>query len=394
VPRLRSRIASAAPTQALRAFLRTEVASGVFLVVAAIAALVWANSPWQAGYDRLWTTHATVAVGRASLRLDLRHWLNDGLMALFFFVVALEIKRELVDGELRNRRTAAVPVLAAVGGMVVPAVIYLGLNRHGPAAHGWGVPMATDIAFAVGVLALVARSAPVGARLFLLTLAIVDDIGAIVVIAVVYSHDLSLAWAGVAVVVVGLVGLGRIRGLRSPPLYLVLGLVLWVALHAAGVHPTLAGVAMGLLVPAGGIEQLEGRLHPWTSFVVVPLFALANAGVSLSSSAVADAVGSTVTLGVVLGLVVGKAAGIVGASWVATRVGIGELPEEVGWRHVLGLATLGGIGFTVSIFIAGLAFDGATGAALTADAKLGILTASVLASLVGWLLLHRAGDAR
>ena len=252
MPNLRSRLAASAsaPTQALRGFLVTEVAGGLLLAVAAVIALVWANSPWSASYQTVWETPVVASVGRHSLHLDLRHWVNDGLMALFFLVVALEIKRELLQGELRDRRAAVLPVAAAIGGMAVPAAIYLFLNIGGSGSDGWGIPMATDIAFALGVLALVARSAPSGVRLFLLTLAIVDDIGAILVIAVFYSSDLAMGWLAVAGATLAFVWSCRRAGFTAPALFAGLGIGLWVALHASGVHATLAGVLMGLLVPA------------------------------------------------------------------------------------------------------------------------------------------------
>jgi Na+:H+ antiporter, NhaA family len=411
---------------ALREFLATEVAGGVVLVVAAAAALVWANSPWSASYDTLWTTDLDVALGRWELHLDLRHWVNDGLMAIFFVVVALEVKRELLEGELREVRKAALPVVAAVGGMVVPAALYLAFNPSGDAARGWGIPMATDIAFALGVAALVARSLPAGLRLFLLTLAIVDDIGAIVVIAVFYSSGVAFEWLAAAVALVGGAYLLRRAGVIFPPFFVAFGAAVWLALHEAGVHPTLAGVAMGLLAPASArfdpqdvaarreelldvwtpaaarrtsalarqsvspMEWLEHGLHPWTSLGVVPLFALANAGVSLSASDVGDAVGSAVTWGVLVGLMLGKTVGITGFAWLAVRLGIAALPVGATWRHLIGTATLAGIGFTVSLFVTGLAFERPD---LVDHAKIGILTASALATALATVILVRAPSA-
>ncbi len=427
MPRSRRRpdpIAPASP-RALRDFLATETAGGVLLLVATVVALAWANSPWKGGYHALWDTELGVGLGRHQLELDLRHWVNDGLMAIFFLVVGLEIKRELLLGELRDRRQAALPVVAAVGGMLLPALLYFAFNPSGDAGRGWGIPMATDIAFALGVLALVARSIPSPARLFLLTLAIVDDIGAIVVIAFFYSDDLDAAWLGVAVLVFGAVALLRFLGFIATPVFGGLGIALWVALHASGVHATLAGVAMGLMVPAtpaltrdivrsrtdelldvfspsaaretrriarysvSQLEWLEHELHGWSSFAIVPLFALANAGVPLSTDALGDAASSGVTLGVVVGLVAGKALGITGAAWLAVRARWADLPTGVTWRQVLGAGTLGGIGFTVSLFITGLAFDDP---ALADEARIGILVASVLATALGAALL-RTRDA-
>jgi NhaA family Na+:H+ antiporter len=410
--------------RALREFLVTEAAGGVLLVVATAIALVWANSPWQASYDTLWHTRLAVGLGRHELELDLRHWVNEGLMALFFLVVALEVKRELVLGELRDRRQAALPVAAAVGGMVVPALLYLAVNASDGGARGWGVPMATDIAFALGVLAVVARSIPSSVRLFLLTLAIVDDIGAIVVIALVYTSDLDVPWLGAAVAVFGVALAARGLGAVSTALFVALGIALWISLHASGVHATLAGVAMGLLVPTRpgltreivvsraeqlldvfspeaaretrriarhSVSQLEWllhELHGWSSLVIVPLFALANAGVPLGADAVADAASSPVALGVLLGLVVGKLVGITGGAWLAIRLGVASPPDGATWRHLAGVAALGGIGFTVSLFITDLAFDDQQ---VVDEARIGILAASVLATVTGALVLRGTG---
>lgn len=409
-----------APTRALREFLSTEVAGGVVLLVTAAVGLAWANSPWADGYRALWESELSIRLGNWSLALDLRHWVNEGLMALFFLVVGLEIKRELLEGELRDLRRAALPVLGALGGMILPALVYLVVSGGGPASQGWGIPMATDIAFALGVAAVVGRGLPSSLRLFLLTLAIVDDIGAIVVIALFYSGGLEWQWLGAAMVVLGVVsGLGR-AGIAFPPLFVVLGMVLWVTLHESGAHATLAGVAMGLLAPArpgldreivlsrkdelldvfspeaahttsrlarlsvSEMEWLEHTLHPWTSLVVVPAFALANAGVAVSVSALGDAARSPVTWGVVLGLVVGKTAGISALAWLGCRLGLAALPTGVRWSQLVGMAALGGVGFTVSLFVTGLAFDDPR---LVDAAKVGVLASSVLASLVGALVL-------
>ncbi len=408
-------------TRALREFLATEAAGGGLLLAAAVVALVWANSPWQASYATVWHTQLGVELGRFSLELDLRHWVNDGLMAIFFLVVGLEVKREFLLGELRNRRTAMLPMVCAVGGMVVPAAVFLLCNPSGPAARGWGIPMATDIAFALGVLALVARSLPPALRLFLLTLAIVDDVGAIVVIAVFYTSTIDGWWLAAAVATLGLVVLMRLAGSVSTPLFVGLGGLLWLTLHASGIHATLAGVVMGLLVPAtpaltreivhsrtddlldvftpaaaqettriarqsvSQLEWLEHHLHGWSSFVIVPVFALANAGIPLGSQAMSDASTSSVSWGIVLGLVVGKTLGISAAARLAVRAGVADLPDGATWRQLYGVAVLGGIGFTVSLFIANLAF---TDGQLVDRARVGILAASVLASLVGAALLR------
>ena len=408
-------------TRALREFLATEAAGGLLLVVATVVALGWANSQWHGGYETLWHTELSFHIGRFGIADDLRHWVDDGLMAIFFLVVGLEVKREFLLGELRERRKAALPVIAAVGGMVVPALIYLALNTSSPASRGWGIPMATDIAFAIGVLALIARSAPPGVRLFLLTLAIVDDIGAIVVIALFYSDGVSAAWLLAAFGFACAVPVLRRLGVTATPVFVVVGVGLWLALRAAGVHPTLAGVVMGLMVPAtpaltreivrsradelldvfspktarqttrmarqsvSQLEWLEHELHGWSSFVIVPVFALANAGVRLDAEVIRDAATSSVTIGVLLGLVVGKTAGISIAAWLATRFGVAELPEDVAWRQLVGAAALGGIGFTVSLFISGLAFDGV---AITREAKIGVIASSIIAAILGSALLR------
>jgi NhaA family Na+:H+ antiporter len=341
-------------------------------------------------------------------------------MAVFFLVVGLEVKREFLRGELSDRRRATLPIVAAIGGMVVPAVLYLAFNVGGE-TQGWGIPVATDIAFALGVLALVAPGIPPAARAFLLALAIADDIGAIVIIAVAYSESIDGEWLAAAMVALGLVLAFRQLGLTFTPLFVLLGTAVWLALHEAGIHATLAGVAMGLAAPATPalsraiarsradelvdvfspaaarettriarqsvpqLEWLEHMLHPWTSFMIVPLFALANAGIRLTGDAVADAAGSTVAIGVFVGLVVGKPFGIASAAWLASRTGLAALPEGVSWRQLIGVAALGGVGFTVSIFITALAFDDA---ALASEAKVGVFAASIAASLIGAGLLR------
>ena len=360
-------------TAPIARFLAIEASGGLLLVAATVVALLWANSPWQAGYASFWDSD-----------LDLRHWVNDGLMAVFFFVVGLEIKRELVTGHLADRRAAALPAIAAVGGMAVPALLYAAFNAGGEGAAGWGIPMATDIAFAVGVLALLGDRVPQTLKVLLLALAIVDDIGAIAVIAVFYSDGVDLRWLGAAVAGLVLVRLLR----RAPaPAIAAIGVAVWWFTYESGVHATIAGVALGVMLPVS--QRLEDALHPWTSYVVVPVFALANAGVVLSSDLRGDAATSPITIGVAVGLVVGKVVGVAGATALATRAGIGRLPGEVGGRQVVGLGAVAGIGFTVSIFIAGLAFDDP---AQIDEAKVGILVASALAAALGAVILRRRAD--
>ncbi len=409
----------------VREFLRVEAAGSLLLLLAAAVALVWANSPWASSYDSLWHTHLILDVGPLHLDETLQHWVNDALMVIFFFVVGLEIKYELVHGDLRDPKTAALPIIAAIGGMVVPAGLYLALNPPGSAGSGgWGIPMATDIAFAVGVLGILGRRIPSSARLFLLTLAIVDDIGAILVIAVFYTADLSLGWLAIAIGLLAAMVLARLLRIWSINVYAVLGVGVWFALLESGVHATLAGVAIGLLAPAGPllreqvarghaqralrdnmldpdeltklrfllresvsvVDRLQSSLHPVSAYVVLPVFALANAGVELGG--IGKVFTEPVGLGIILGLVLGKPVGILLASFVAVRTGLGRLPDNTTWAMILGLGAVGGIGFTVSIFIAGLSFPGGEG--LTEDAKVAILLASLLAAVAGVVLLMGA----
>jgi Na+:H+ antiporter, NhaA family len=420
-----SRLPRPAITVPLRRFLATEVGSGALLIAATALALLWANSPWGDSYERLWATEAGVRVGDLELVLDLRHWVDDGLMALFFLVVGLEVTREVAIGELRDRSTIGVPVLAALGGMVLPAAIYLGINPAGPGASGWGIAMATDIAFVLGALALLGPRCPDQLRLFLLTVAIVDDIGAILVIAVFYTDDLSPVPLLAAAVLVGaLVVLRWIRVWRSPAL-VVIGLALWLALYQSGVHATIAGVLIGLLVatraaaprteidtyaralaedPATAAqarltrlaatatvsanERIQYALHPWTSYLIVPLFALANAGVRLDGETLRQAAGSPVTIGIVVALVVGKSVGITGSTLLALRLRVGVLPGEIRRGQLAGGATLAGIGFTVALFISDLAFDDP---ALREQAVVGVLAGSMLAALLGGAIIRFLG---
>ncbi len=384
---------AAAVTTPLRAFLHAESAGGIVLVVAAVTALVWANSPAADGYVQFWHQTISVGAGPVVITEDLQHWVNDGLMVIFFFVIGLEIKRELVVGELRDPRVAALPALAAVGGVVVPALVYLAIVGGGEAARGWGIPMATDIAFAVGILALLGRRASAGAKLFLLSVAIVDDIIAILVIAVFYSSSINLWWlVGALVGLLAVVGLRRL-GVVSPWGYVPLGVVVWVATLESGVHATLAGVALGLLTPAGPVagrdvlEELEHALHPVSAFLVIPVFAVANAGVDLRGGVLGAAFGQQLTWAVIAGLVLGKIIGIAGAAHLVRWRRWGALPADMHPKEIVGVAALGGIGFTVSLFITDLAF---TDAGLIDQAKVGILTASVAAAVIGTVLLLMA----
>ena len=373
-------------------FLRTEAGGGVVLLVAALVAIVWANSPWQGAYHDLFHHELVIGPGDWAVRESVQHWVNDLLMAVFFFVVGLEIKREVVCGELQDPRTASLPGMAALGGMVLPAVLFWLVAGGGEAAKGWGIPMATDIAFAVGVLALLGERVPRGLRIFVLTLAIVDDIGAIMVIAIFYATDFAVWWLLSAAGVLALVVAARRAGLNRPAAYLPFAGVAWYCMYRSGVHPTIAGVILGLLTPAGTVagrrilEDLEERLHPWSSYVVIPVFALANAGVSLDRDALSDALSSRLTWAVIVGLVIGKVAGITGATVIGLRSGLGRLPSDIGVGHVVGAGAVGGIGFTVSLFITALAFSDE---ALQAQAKVGILGGSLLAAVLGAAILSR-----
>ncbi|WP_419918498.1 Na+/H+ antiporter NhaA [Candidatus Poriferisocius sp.] len=405
-------------------FAAIEASAGVLMLVAAVVALVWVNSPWQESYADFWHTPISFSVGDYKFDHDLEFIVHDGLMAVFFFVVGLEIKRELVSGDLKDPRFAALPAVAALGGMVVPAAIYLALNVGGDGAEGWGIPMATDIAFAVGLLSLLGDRIPREMKIFLLTLAIVDDIGAILVIAIFYTSDLSGAWLLEAGILWGAIYLLRCLRVWYLPVYLVLGVAFWLAVLESGVHATIAGVILGFTTPAkplqsedearGWAEWLQGKdqirltdirrvgfhiresqpvslrieemLHPFASYIIIPIFALSAAGVELGSNVISDSVSSPVTLGVVLGLVVGKTVGISCFSWIAARLGLVTIPTSMTGRHMVGLAMVAGIGFTVSLFISGLAFDDTQ---IADEAKIGILAGSLFAAVVGMGILWR-----
>ena len=415
-------------------FARTGATSGILLLIAATGALAWANSPWHASYTAIWDSPVVVAMAGVSIELSLLAWINDGLMAAFFLLVGLEIKRELLAGELASVRQATLPIAAAIGGMLVPALLYLSFNPSGMAARGWGIPMATDIAFALGVLSLLGPRIPLGLKVFLTALAIVDDMGAVVVIALFYSDTLHLGPLAVALLcLVILVALNATRIRRLLP-FLIVGIVLWFALHESGIHATIAGVVLALTIPvrtrinaeefssqarelltefdkaetgdllvitskgqqeaihaleraSEGVQapllRLEHALQPLVQYGIMPLFAFANAGVRLGDAGASSA--APVTLGVLLGLLLGKPLGITLFSWLAVRLRLAALPAETSWRGLHGVAWLGGIGFTMSLFIAAQAFGGTP---LLFPAKLGILLGSTLAGSVGAVLLR------
>jgi Na+/H+ antiporter NhaA len=405
----------------LRGFLRTETGSAAFLLAATIAALVWVNVD-ASSYERVWQTQLSIRVGGGGVALDLRHWVNSGLMTFFFFVVGLEARRELDIGELRQRRRVALPVLAGLGGMAVPVGIYLAANAGRSGAHGWGAAMSTDTAFALGMLALVGPRFPDRLRDYMLTVVVVDDVVALVVIATVYSGHVALVALLVSGCIVAAILVVRAAGVRVGLVYAVLGAATWVALFKSGVDPVVVGLVMGLLTyayPAAradleratdlfrlfreqptpelertarvGLraaispnERLQQLYHPWTSYAIVPLFALANAGIAISGGFLARAYGSPVTLGILLGYVVGKPVGITGTSWLVTALSRGRLRPPVGWASVAGAGTVAGIGFTISLLIATHAFHGEA----LEEAKLGVLTAALTASLLTWLVFR------
>ena len=419
-------------------YIHTESTGGLILLVATIIALIWANSPWSDLYHDILETHLSFDLAIIAVDMSLHHWINDGLMALFFFVVGLEIKREIFFGHFSTIRGAALPAIAALGGMVVPAALYLAFNAGGEGARGWGIPMATDIAFALGVLALLGRRIPSELRVFLLGLAVVDDLGAIIVIAVAYTESISFPYLGmVAALAVTTMVVNRI-GFRHAAVTSALGFLIWFAMLKSGVHATIAGVIFGLLTSArpqysrekfaedykklivkyrealfsgeteradsllgemevlaqgteSPMERLERLTHPWASYVILPVFALANAGLSFSGVDFGGVISSGVTIGVVVGLLLGKAVGITLFPWVASWFGIVELPSGVSWGRVLGVGFLGGIGFTVAIFISGLAFDDPN---LVLNAQFGIMVASVIAGLLGYMILRFVSRSR
>jgi Na+:H+ antiporter, NhaA family len=426
-------------TLPLRRQLHAAPAGGLVLLACAAVALLWANSPASHSYHALWETPITIGVGDRPAALSLHAVVNDGLMAVFFFLVGLEIKREVLVGELASMRQAALPVAAALGGMIVPALLFLSLNARGPAARGWGVPMATDIAFALGVLALLGNRFPPALRVFLSALSIADDLGAVLVIALFYTASVSWTALGVAAALLVLSLVANAVGVRAAWAYALIGVALWAAVLLSGVHATVAGVLLAMTIPSRTVideralldgahaalrdfdlacdsgttmlsnrehqaalrrlevlsekalpplARLEHGLHGIVTFGIMPLFALANAGVDLRGGGAAIA--STIGLGVVMGLVLGKPIGITLASWLAVRTGFASLPAGIGWRTLAGAAMLGGIGFTMSLFIAALAF-GDSAEALT-SAKLGTLVASVIAGVAGWLTLRFAGS--
>lgn len=414
-------------------FTSLESFSGILLLLCTAVALLWANSPWNASYSDLWHTDISLHVGSFALSHSLVHWINDGLMVIFFFVVGLEIKRELLVGELSSPRQAMLPIIAAVGGMVAPAGIYVFFNGGTDAQSGWGIPMATDIAFAIGILTLVGPRIPLGVKVFLTAFAIVDDLGAVIVIALFYTAELAWMPLAIGAVIVAILVTLNFFNVRHPVPYILLGIALWLAFLESGVHATISGVVLALTIPSvpatdptslitranellvklgktssqrrrmlsseqqalvqeiedecdkveSPLQSLEHGLHPWVSFFIMPVFALANAGVTISAGSVS--ITHSVGLGIVLGLVLGKLLGISLFSWLSVRMGIASLPAGTSWRHIIGTALLGGVGFTMALFVANLSFDQQF---YLDTAKASILVASCLAGIAGFVFLR------
>jgi NhaA family Na+:H+ antiporter len=417
-------------------FLHQEASGGILLIICTVIALAWANSPWSHSYHDLWHTHLVINLGNL-LNLDytIHHWINDGLMAIFFFTVGLEIKRELLVGELSSMQKASLPIAGAIGGMVVPALFYVVFNSGGGGADGWGIPMATDIAFVVGIMALLGPRIPLTLKIFVLALAIADDIGAVMVIAIFYTAEISVTALIIAAVVLVFLAVLNKLGTKSLIPYTILGIILWLAFLKSGVHATIAGVLLAFTIPASSryntekfsvkikeliskfdsagdhrdnvlssqerqtdvmaieesckkvltpLQRFEHGLHPYVAFFIIPVFALANAGVTLAGLDILGALFSPISLGIIVGLFVGKQLGIFAFSFVAVKLKLATLPEGVNWKNLYGAGILAGIGFTMSLFIAGLAFNDP---ALLDLSKIGVLTGSLLSGIVGFTYL-------
>ena len=418
-------------------FLHQEASGGILLMICTFIALIWANTVWSQSYHDLWHTHLVVSIGNLlTLDYSIHHWINDGLMVIFFFTVGLEIKRELLVGELSSARKASLPIAGALGGMVAPALLYVVFNAGGEGANGWGIPMATDIAFVVGIMALLGPRVPITLKIFVLALAIADDIGAVMVIAVFYTAEISSSALIIAAIVLALLVLLNRLGTKSLIPYAVLGLILWLAFLQSGIHATIAGVLLAFTIPASSrydtnkfsekvrqlishfdstgdewknvlnnserqhdvlaieescekvltpLQRFEHGLHPWVSFFIIPVFALANAGVTLTDMDILDALLSPVSLGIIVGLFIGKQLGIFAFSFLAVKLKLSSLPEGVNWKNLYGAGILAGIGFTMSLFIAGLAFNNP---ALIDLSKIGVLSGSLISGIVGFVFLR------
>ncbi len=418
-------------------FFKNEASSSILLIVATVVAIVWANSPAGETYTHFWETRLSISLGDLSISLSLREWINEAIMCFFFFVVGLEIKREVLVGELSTRKKALLPVSAALGGMILPALIYYSLNFGRETSGGWGIPMATDIAFALGILYILGQRVPAGLRVFLSAFAIADDMGAVLVIALFYTEQIAVDYLLLSILILAVIGVASYFWVRSTLFYTLMGILLWFAVLGSGVHSTVAGILVAFFIPARGkyntdrfleevgyylsrfqcppngcgesillnqehlnavqsievachhvetpLQRLEHALHPWVAFLVIPLFALANGGVSLEGVSLSRLIDSRVEMGIILGLLVGKPVGITFFTWLAVKTGLSELPYKVRWGHILGAAVLGGIGFTMSLFIATLSFKEYN---LVEEAKFGILTASLLSGILGISILY------
>jgi NhaA family Na+:H+ antiporter len=422
-------------------FTKTEASSGILLIVCTIAALIWANSGISDSYFNLWHTTISIGFDKYNLSYSLHHWINDGLMAVFFFVVGLEIKREFLVGELSSPRQAILPVAAALGGMIFPALIYIIFNLNGKGEAGWGIPMATDIAFVIGLMALLGSSVPLNLKIFITALAIADDIGAVLVIAFFYTSELSMTALLIAAGIFILLIIVNRLGVKNLLVYIILGLALWLAFLKSGIHATVAGVLLAFIVPAASryntrdflvnskelieefdntgtegpnvlaseerqnivltlestcrkvltpLQRFEHSLNPWVSFFIMPVFALANAGVLLQNDFF-KALADEISLGIIGGLFIGKQIGIFIFSWLAVKLNIASLPSKVNWKQIYGAGILAGIGFTMSLFITNLAF---TSEELSNIAKVGILAASLISGITGYLILRFTGEKR
>ena len=421
----------------INAFLHQEASGGILLIIFTLIALVWANTPFADSYHHLWHTHISLSFGNLlTLDYPLHYWINDGLMVIFFFTIGLEIKRELLVGELSSLQKASLPIAGALGGMIFPAVLYTVINSGGSGADGWGIPMATDIAFVVGIMALLGPKIPLTLKIFVLALAIADEIGAVLVIAVFYTEEISVMALIIAAIIVFTLVLLNKLGTKSLIPYSILGILLWLAFLKSGVHATIAGVLLAFTIPASSrydinkfsrkvkelinkfvetgddwknvlnnaereydvmaiesscrniltpLQRFENGLHPWVAFLIIPLFALSNAGVSLSGLSFLEALLSKVSLGIIIGLFIGKQVGIFGFSFLAVKLKLASLPEGINWKNLYGAGILTGIGFTMSLFIAGLAFKNP---ALLDLSKIGVLTGSIISGVLGFLFLR------
>ncbi|MGV8879738.1 MAG: Na+/H+ antiporter NhaA [Sphingobacteriaceae bacterium] len=421
-------------------FIHLEYTSGIVLLISVIIAIIWANSPWNELYHHIWEINFSIGFETSILRHPIHIWINDGLMAIFFFVIGLELKREFIDGELSTLRKASLPMSAALGGMIVPALIYYAINRGTGADHGWGIPMATDIAFALALLSMAGKHIPSSVKVFLSALAVADDLGAVLVIAFFYTSQVNFAALSVAGIFLLVLIIGNRLGIRSSMFYLIIGFCVWIGFLISGVHATIAGVLVAFTIPATTrinelvysdnlkklvydfekeipsnstlttpqqhktiqhvktlslaaetpLQKIEHALHPWVAFVIMPLFALANSGIVIGADFLTSVI-NPVSIGVTLGLVVGKFIGILFFTWLMVKTGMSMLPEGANWRHITGISLLAGIGFTMSLFISGLAFENPE---FIDQAKYGILIASIIAGILGSIVLRKRGIQR